>query len=246
MIKLIKYEFRKTLFAKLVLLLVTAVAEILFLAGVFAEWDNGVGFGVVGLALCAIVGIMYVGIDSLLVFHRDLNTKQSYMLFLTPRNSFQILGAKVLENGISIFVAGLFYSALAFFDFTTAVLHIGGLDEFLEILDSVLHSINIDIDWNRAFVVFAVMLASWLMTVVTGYLAIVLCATVLSGKRFSGLVSLIIFVILNWLAGTVMNHMPGGQEDIMTRFAFVIVAALVIAAIMYVITGWIMEKKLSV
>ena len=40
--------------------------------------------------------------ESVNVLHRDLNTKQSYMLFLTPKSSYQILGAKILENGISI------------------------------------------------------------------------------------------------------------------------------------------------
>ena len=106
MLKLIKYEFRKTFLSKLILLAITALAEILFLAGVFLKWDKGLAIGTIGLVMCAVIGIFYIGIESLLVFHRDLNTKQSYMLFMTPKTSYHVLGSKVLENGISIFLAG--------------------------------------------------------------------------------------------------------------------------------------------
>lgn len=40
MLKLMKYELRKTAFSKLVLLVITAVAEIAFLIGVFWKKDN--------------------------------------------------------------------------------------------------------------------------------------------------------------------------------------------------------------
>ena len=39
MLKLMKYELRKTAFSKLVLLVITAVAEIAFLIGVFWQWE---------------------------------------------------------------------------------------------------------------------------------------------------------------------------------------------------------------
>ena len=40
MLKLMKYELRKTAFSKLVLLVITAVAEIAFLIGVLWKKDN--------------------------------------------------------------------------------------------------------------------------------------------------------------------------------------------------------------
>ena len=75
----------------MILLVITAAAEIAYLIGVFFEWEKALGIGIAGLVFCALIGITYIGIDSLLVFHKDLNTKQSYMLFLTPRNSYQVL-----------------------------------------------------------------------------------------------------------------------------------------------------------
>lgn len=247
MLKLMKYEFRKTMFSKMILLVLTAIAEVVYLLGVFFKWDNCLAWGAIGLALCAVIGITYIGIDSLLVFQRDLNTKQSYMLFLTPRNSYQILGAKVIENGLSIFITGAFYAALTAIDFTVTILYIGGVKELLDMLREMSLSININIDlaWESVMMTFFAVLASWLMMIVVGYLAIVLSATVFAGKKFSGFVSFLIYLLLNWAGNAVVNLMPD-LPNATQDFCLTIVSVLVITALMYMVAGWIMERKLSV
>ena len=247
MFNLMKYEFRKTAFSKVVILAITVIAEIAYLAGVFGKWEKTMAIGITGLAMCALIGIFYIGIESLLVFHKDLNTKQSYMLFLTPKNSYQILGAKVLENGIAIFVTGAFFAVLAAVDMTIGILYIGGVKEFLNVVEQVLHSIQVEIELTPQTVLFPFFagLASWLMTIVTGYLAIVLSATVLAGKKFSGLVSFILFMVLTYVSGLLLDHLPvlGSNE---ANACLMIASSFVIIAIMYALTGWVMEKKLSV
>lgn len=94
MLKLMKYEFRKTAFSKLILLSITLLSEIVYLLGIFLKKDVFLSSGIMFLVLCATMGILYIGLESVTVLHRDLNTKQSYMLFLTPKSSYQILGAK--------------------------------------------------------------------------------------------------------------------------------------------------------
>lgn len=247
MLKLMKYEFRKTMFSKMILLVITAAAEIAYLAGVFLKWERALAIGITGLVLCAVIGITYIGIDSLLVFHKDLNTKQSYMLFLTPRNSYQVLGAKVLENGISIFLAGAFFAVLAAADATVGILYIGGLREFLDIVKQVASniSVNINIAPGEIALAFFTSLASWLMMIVMGDLAIVLSATVFAGKRFSGLVSFLLYLLLGWGSGLLLNCLPE-VENVNLQFAIIIMGSFVISAVMYAIAGWIMERKLSV
>ena len=247
MLKLIKYEFRKTFLSKLILLAITALAEILFLAGVFLKWDKGLAIGTIGLVMCAVIGIFYIGIESLLVFHRDLNTKQSYMLFMTPKTSYHVLGSKVLENGISIFLAGVFFAALAAADVTIAVLYIGGLQEFLDLLKQVSITWNMEIHLSagEALMVFFASLASWLMTIVTGYLAIVLSATVLAGKKFSGFVSFLLFLLLTWVCSFLIDCIPSFKTPSLEMW-LAILASLLFSGIMYAVSGWIMEQKLSV
>lgn len=251
MLKLMKYEFRKTMFSKMILLVVTAIAELIFLYGIFFESDKGLALGTTGLMFCGIFGILYIGIESLISFHRDLNTKQSYMLFLTPNSSYKILGAKVIENGLSILLVGACFAGLTVLDMTIAVLYIGGLKELMDVLESVM---DISITWNSAIakdvlMVFMVMLSSWIMAVTSGYLAILLSATVLAGKRLSGLASFILYLIITWLtsdiAGRVVGLLPNSVST-NVEFAVIISLMLLFSAVMYGVTGWIMERKLSV
>lgn len=188
MLKLMKYELRKTAFSKLVLLVITAVAEIAFLIGVFWKKDNILAMGIIFLVMCTIFGVIYIGIESVNVLHRDLNTKQSYMLFLTPKSSYQILGAKILENGISIIMAGAFFAALAAIDVTVATLYIGGLKEMINLVSSFM-----EVNWSVTFTpaeaafYFFGLLASWIVFIVNADLSVILSASVLAGKKGSGI-----------------------------------------------------------
>ena len=108
---LMKYEFRKTLIAKLIILGTTAVLEILFLLGLYTKHDSLAGYSTIMLTMLAFGGVLFIGLQSVMTLHRDMNTKQSYMLFMTPNSSYKILGAKVLENGLSILMACAFFFA---------------------------------------------------------------------------------------------------------------------------------------
>lgn len=184
MLKLMKYELRKTAFSKLVLLVITAVAEIAFLIGVFWKKDNILAMGIIFLVMCTIFGVIYIGIESVNVLHRDLNTKQSYMLFLTPKSSYQILGAKILENGISIIMAGAFFAALAAIDVTVATLYIGGLKEMINLVSSFM-----EVNWSVTFTpaeaafYFFGLLASWIVFIVNADLSVILSASVLGRQK---------------------------------------------------------------
>ena len=68
------------------------------------------------------------------------------MLFLTPKNSYQVLGAKILENGLSIFLAGVFFAVLIAVDASIGILYIGGVKEFLDLLNQLMISIQININ----------------------------------------------------------------------------------------------------
>ncbi len=58
MIKLMKYEFRKTLFVKLIVLAAAALAEIAFLIGVLGDRERMTGTGIVLLTMLALGGII--------------------------------------------------------------------------------------------------------------------------------------------------------------------------------------------
>ena len=251
MLKLMKYEFRKTWITKLILLGVTAVAEIAFLIGLYVERETTLGVSVMLLMFLALGGILMIGLYSVMTLHRDMNTKQSYMLFMTPNSRYSILGAKVLECGLSILIGGAFYFALGTLDLTLLFAKSGELNrlwsaiqDFLSRLTFANHQLLIDMEGMASFVFC--LLAGWILTVVTAYFAVVISAALLNGKRFNGLLSFVLFLILSWFTGWVAQTATASIPSINVLLLVDGAIALAFTAVMYVITAVIMERKLSV
>lgn len=249
-----KYEARKTAFSKIILLIIVGVFELIFLYGLYftnLQDSAALTIGIVGLTLCATFGIIYTGIESLLTLYRDLNTKQSYMLFMTPNSSYKILGAKAIENAIAIAVTSIFFAALAAIDLTLLGMKTGDIQEIFHIL-SQMFSVNIDlkeIGWYTLFSFFA-SVTSWFLSIMIGYLAITLSSSVLAGKKFNGIVCfglyLVLSGVLNRLTFFLSDTLAPTNIALMLRLCITIFIALAMSVVLYVITGTIMEKKLSV
>ncbi|MBR4250336.1 MAG: hypothetical protein IKQ24_09300 [Verrucomicrobia bacterium] len=247
MFKLLKYEFRKTWYTKAILLVLTLIAQAAFLIGIFFDKDETLGLSVASLVMLATFGIMVIGLVSLIVFHQDLNTKQSYMLFMTPNSSYKILGAKALENGLSVFLSGVFFALLGLADISILVAHEGDLMAVVDMFRSLIEQLQsyLVFDAKNIITVFFAGLSNWLMTLSAAFLAIVIAATFLAGKKFSGVVSFLLFLLLIWGLEKVIGFIP----DMSTLFMDMVltaIASFVLMVVLYLVTGWIMDKKLSV
>ena len=246
MLRLLKYEMRKTLASKLILLGVTVIAQAVFLAGLWGNRENTLAVGAVLLFFIAITGIALMGILSVATLHKDMNTKQSYMLFMTPNSCYKILGAKVLECGLSVLIAGAFFFALGWLDFSL-LLGKGAnqqiWDMFKEMTRAINDKIKLDVPYISALT-FS-MLASWLCTVTTAYLADVVSSSLLNGKKGNGIVTFLLFLALNWGISKLVGLIPSSLS-VITVLLMDGASALVLAAVMYVVTARLMEKYLSV
>ena len=248
MFKLMKYEFRKTWITKLILLGITAVAEAAFLFNLYTENENGVIATIGILTMLAFGGVMVIGLQSVITLHHDMNTKQGYMLFMTPNSCYKILGAKVLENGLSILVAGGFYFALAALDISLVFAKEGQLNQIWEMFQKFVQSVNEQIPLNAdglAAFTFS-LLTGWISTVVTAYLADVISAALLNGKSFNGIISFVVFLALSWATGWLETIATRNIPSVITSMVIQGGLSLLTAAVMYVVTAQIMEKKLSV
>lgn len=246
MLRLLKYEMRKTLMFKLIMLGITAVAQAIFLYGLWANKENTLATGAVLLFFIAITGITIIGIQSLVTLHRDMNTRQGYMLFMTPNSCYRILGAKVLECGLSILIAGAFFFALGLLDFSL-LLGKGANQRVWDMMTQMLRSINENIKLDAphiASVVF-LMLASWLCTVTTAYLSDVVSSSLLNGKKANWIITFLLFLVLNYAISKVLTLVPA-TGNVISYLLIQGAVSLVIACVMYVITAKMMEKYLSV
>ena len=248
--KLLKYELRKTWMIKLIALGLTAVAEIVFLLGLGMKNEKMLAISTVCLVMLTFGSIMVIGLYSLIVLHRDLNTKQSYMLFMTPNSSYKILGAKVLENGLSMLLAGAAFFALGMLDVTALFAQQGMLKNLWEMITKFLESLDkrLTLDWQTMGGFLAMMLSSWFGFVVLTYLADVISAALLSGKKMSGVVTFLLIIALEILTNWGIQSAMDGMKDASTAALFLSGAGihLAFAIVMYVLTAWIMDKKLSV
>jgi hypothetical protein len=177
-----------------------------------------------------------------------MNTRQGYMLYMTPKSSYQILGAKLLENGLSLVLAGGFFFLLGFLDVTLLFSKLGSLEDLWKMFQDFMRMINTEIQLKTWSVLCLVteMLASWLATVSIAYLADIVASALLNGKKFNGLVAFLFFILLtmalNWL-----QHLfvPGGMP-VISMLLVQAVVALIYSAVMYVISAIVMDRYLSV
>lgn len=247
--KLLKYELRKTLGIKMIILAITALLEVFFLLGLYSENEDM--FAISGTLLCfeAAVSIILIGVYGIRLLHKDLNTKQSYMLFMTPNSSYKILGAKVIENATSIIIGGAFFIALCFADVLLISAKYGEVEEMFEVLGYVFSDL-IRLDYSVVITSLFSALVSWLFVITLGFFAEVIAATVLNGKKHSSILSFIIFLAILIIVNTIVGEVtrPGnGSFYISVSYNMTnIVIYAVLSVIMYYITAWIMDNKLSV
>ncbi len=251
MLKLIKYELRKTWFTKVILLVIAALAEIAFLVGLYGNRENTLVVSIVLLTILAVGGVMVIGLESVITLHRDMNTKQSYMLFMTPNSCYRILGAKLIECGISILLAGAFFFALGTLDLTLLFAREGILGRLWEQIREILSHLTVngralELTMRSMAAVTFDLLAAWIFFVSTAYLAVVISAALLNGKKYNGLVSFLIFLLLDWGCTHINTLITDPIRDNVTLMTVYGLIALLFAAGMYFATAVIMERKLSV
>ena len=248
MLKLMKYEFRKTLYMKLILLGTTAAAEAAFLIGLAAGIEDLWAGAVLALVLLAFASELVIGLASLLTLHRDMNTRQGYMLFMTPNSAYRILGAKVLENGISMLLTGAVFAALGALDVSLLFAKMGEFDRLWQMITTFLHSMNeaITLDAPTLLSFALEMLSSWFCLVTAACLGDVISAALLRGRRMNGLVSFLIILALLFLTARLQSLAVRGIHVIRDAFLVQSLIALVLSAVMYFVTARIMDRRLSV
>ncbi|SHI78690.1 hypothetical protein [Pseudobutyrivibrio xylanivorans] len=247
MLNLMKYEFRKSWKMKGFVLCFTAFFELMFLFGVFSMNEDVWSVGVFGLILTTICGLFLIGVYSIHVLSKDINTKQSYMLFMTPNSSYKILGSKVLENCGSVFLSGMFFMALAMADIMILVVKYEDIQGIIDMLGLIITG-NREAFTYQTFVMAGLdTVLSWVYLICVGYLAVVICATLLNGNKFNGLLSFIAFIVIAILVDKLHDGLFGvyyvfSSVRLVSNVGFYVV----LTAIIYFITAWIMENKLSV
>ena len=244
---LFKYEMRKTLIAKLILAAIAAIVEALFLVGLFKNRTGQQTITMVVFILLGLVGVLLIGIQSIVALHRDMNTRQGYMLFMTPNSSYKILGAKVLENACSILIASAVFFEVCVMDYSLMVSHSQDVSEVVDILKQIVNSMGASLSFNVADIASFVLnyVMQWLCEITVAFFADILISSVLNGKKFAGLLGFALFLLFSYAVGEIAKLLPEGGSLPVT-YAISTVYYAVIVALTYFGSAKLMDRHLSI
>lgn len=243
MLKLMKYEFRKQMFTKFIMLFLAGMLELFFLFGVFTEDLQKTAVAIVLLLFLAIGCVLFVSFECILTFSQDLKTKCSYMLFMTPHTSYCIIGAKALSTVIQILVVSVVYLLLGLLDF---VILLARFDDISNLFEYLKEAFQITMTTQDVFLVVLTIVSGWICVVLFAFLAITISTTFLANKKGKALASFAIFVVVTYVKSKVMDLvLSSALSYTRTDYIFDIIITSLFAAISYLVTSYMLEKKVS-
>lgn len=200
------------------------------------------------MVFLASITFFIVALEGIVTYYHDIRDKSGYMLFMTPYNVYTIMGSKILTGFLSIAAAVIIFGVIGFADVTLVFARYGEIQTFFsEMKDffSVSWQVNIDAGLVISSIVETVF--SWVGMVTSAFLAITLCMTIFSGMRVKGLISFVIYCVLNAAFNIVVVQIANWLDisSATGMMAYMAVFAVLFAGICYAATGYILNKELS-
>ncbi len=250
--KLIKYEFKKQMLSKIIVGVLALICQLVMLVGVFADKPDWGALGFGGMTLLAFAALFYFSFETVVTYSNDLKTKQSYMLFLVPRNMYQVVGAKMITTIAQIFVAGIAFMALLLGNLFLVSARDGEIEEFIKLMKMFIEFVSgVNVDVTTVVYVICSMLVVWIEFVLMAMLAITLSTTLFANKRYKGVISFGIYIglefVLGKIADWVSNGVMSGEVLTLNAMAWVYMGVYVVAMVLcFFGTAWLLDKKISV
>ena len=134
MIKLLKYELTRTRQALLITFLTMIGIELIFLVGYFLQVQSFLALGLWLFLMFGFSGFVLMLVYAVNRFYSDLKHKSGYLLFMTPRNAYQIVGSKLLCALLVSFAGMGLYVGLIFLNLRTVSMAEGSSWELFSIV----------------------------------------------------------------------------------------------------------------
>lgn len=245
--KLMKYEWKKQRTSRMIVMVALAVCVLAFLGGMLVEKDALMGVSVTLLFVGAFFVVFYMGIESILILNRDLKTKQSYMIWMTPKSVWEILGAIA-----QMFFVFALYAIAGLLCFVGTIQYVGELGNVFAIIrDSFIRlsgegQLIAQIIWNL-FCIFV----GWTEIVMVGYLAVIGSRTILRDSKYAGGISIVAFFVITFIIekiyNLISNVLPNVEVAGNSFFGVgYLVYYIIICVAVFLLSGWMADKKLSV
>lgn len=250
--KLIKYELKKQRTSRMIIMVMLIIAIATMALGFFLDNSVLIAICLLILLIGAPLVLLYTGIESILVLNKDLRTKQSYMLWMLPKSVWEILGAKFISAVLQMLFVFAIFIAAGCIGLGISLIEIGGIRDFANAVTDFLNNITqFSVSWVDGIMFAASIFVAWMEVIFSGFLAVILSRTLLLNSRFSGLVATILFFIfifiiekgyslISQIPGIDGFDLPGGWN------IWDIIYYIVISLILFSVSCWFADRKLSV
>lgn len=197
MLKLIKYEFRKNLYGMCAMLGLLVGVQLYFMYAYFIADNRNKAMGAAGgLFLAAIICFFMVFSLGIMTYSKELSSKTSYLVFMTPNKAGKIIGSKLIYTLIDGILIAALLLVLGLVDMNLLLKLFDEEVSMLEMILDMLHTfgfnmVSIAYNITSSFISFLIL---FFMVVTLAYLSITLTATVLQNRKIKGLISIVLFI----------------------------------------------------
>lgn len=210
MLKLTKYELRKNVVGIGIVAGIICVLQVLFMFFCLSKkLSYTLTFAVLLMATSSVCYFI-VFIFGVVSYSKELSSKSSYLIFMTPNSSLSIVVSKlfytlILGLGIAVMLVG--FGALDVFLFNSSF---GSYTDTLKMYKTIIEAFGFNI--GQAVLNILVMIITFLVTffflIALAYFAITLSSTALQNKKIKGFISILLFCILAFVTIRIANALP--------------------------------------
>lgn len=215
MLKLTKYEFRKNRTLFIIFGIGLVLLQIYFMVSTYSGNDEHTIISATLLFIYSMVCYFSVFMLAISSYSKELNSKSSYLIFMTPNSALKIILSKMLAILIIGLVLMVLICTLGYIDISMildAYPNVGTIAEFLDelMLMAGINSNGLIISIFTAVLEFII---SFFSIVTLAYFSITLSATLLQNNKLKGVVSFGIFIGLSYLISFFSNMLPYLYSD---------------------------------
>lgn len=208
--KLIKYEFRKDSGTYLSLFGLLVVTEIYFLVSFVLRNSAHMVLALVLAEIGGACGILALMINGAVSYSKEINSKYSYMTFMTPNSTYKIVGAKYLSLLIVTVSGTLLFSLFLGLNIKLVTDRYSEIHTITSELDRLGSAFGFDTgSYIASFLATLVtMMISFFFSVSCAYVAITLSTTILANRRGKGFLSVVFFFVIIILTSFISGKIP--------------------------------------
>lgn len=240
MLRLFKYEFQRKWKMSLGIL----IGYFVLYFGLLIKYSNN-SYSIEQMPLQLVLFILLAGaltvaaiigaINNLRIEAKQ-NTRDLY--FGIPMTAYTKIGSKVIVSLVEVMGAGLIgaYTCVKAFEKLTGVsLWSNFIDELLKL------------PLNDLVIAVLMQITLGVISIIVVYLSFAIFRAFFSQVKFGGLITVVIYVGLNYLIGRYINPALGMDLNHFSdqSMLFILIKNMVFASLLFVVTGYLFEKRVS-